>query len=112
MANEKCRSLIVDTYKMFGMNIGPMSFSSTNFEELNITVEEFNSLDPDDQSAVYTLIKPISLAVEDTIATINGVIERYSGTEFEIEFADALQILRFYKDQLRVCESKPTEDLD
>lgn len=105
-AGESCRDLIVDTYKMFGVSLHPMSFSGSSFEELGISAEDLNAMEPDKQQAIYTLIKPMALSVEDTVETINNVIERYTGTEFELQFADQLQTLRGYKDQLRGCESK------
>ena len=102
-ANELCRSLIVDTYDMFGVKINPMSFSSAQFEDLNIKVEDFNVMSSEEQQVIYDLVKPMSTSVIDTISAISSVINRYKGTEFEITYANQLQVLRVFRDQLRVC---------
>ena len=46
--------------------------------------------------------------VSDTIDAINSLINRYKGSEFELIYADQLQVLRNFRDQLRACNSKQT----
>lgn len=103
LAGENCRTLIVDTYKILGANINPMSFSSTSFEALNISIEEFNSISSDDQQMIYTLIKPMRVSADEAIETINSFIERYTDTPFEYELIDELQALRLKREALRFC---------
>lgn len=103
-AGETCRSLIVDTYQVFGVSLNPMGFSSTTFEELNISIEEFNAMSAENQQTIYTLIKPMSVSVGDAIDTINSIINRYTGTLYEFDLLDELQALREKRDMLRSCE--------
>lgn len=104
-ANEFCRSLVVDTYNIVGAKIDPLSFSSTTFEELNISIDEFNVMDSEDQQTIYDLVKPMSVMVEDTIGQINSIIERYSDTPLEFLYSREIKALRGLETQLRSCES-------
>lgn len=102
-ATDSCRALIVDSYISLGANISPMSFSSMSFEDFNISIEEFNALSAENQQAIYTLIKPLSLSVEEAIAALSSIIDRFTGTIFEIEYKDELEALKEQRELLRKC---------
>lgn len=106
-ANESnsCRKLVVAAYKSLGEDISEDSFSSSSFEELNLSAEDFNVLSSEEQSEIYTMIKPMSVMVEETIGKLNGYINRYAGTIYEFYLVDELEAWRTYRDLLRTCSN-------
>jgi hypothetical protein len=70
---KSCRELIVLANKLLGNEIDPQSFSSTTFEELNMTIEAFNILSYSEQKVIYEQIMPIENKIIQTKELINSV---------------------------------------
>lgn len=100
-----CRSAVLEAYRSLKEKINPLVFSSTTFEELGITVEEFNNLSSAEQNEIYTRVKPIEVMVQETIIKINNYISRYVGSMYELYLADELETWRVSRDNLRSCHS-------
>jgi hypothetical protein len=100
---QTCRSAVVDAKARLGETLAPDSFSSRKFESYNITVSEFNALSSQDQAEIYMQIKPLSVMVDEVIATLNRYIEHYSDGPYSLMYVDLLQELRGYKDDLFTC---------
>ena len=98
-----CRDAIVSAYHILGEQISSEEFSNAQFSDFNITVEEFNELDSTEQEIIYRRVKPIEVMVEESIARLNGKINRVKGTFYEFFLADELQEWRAKRDDLRSC---------
>lgn len=99
----ECRDLIVEGYKMLKIDIKADEFSTTTFNELNISIEDFNQLTPTEQTTIYNKIKPLSLVVTEVIDELNSQIDRYVGSFYEFFMAAEIQSWRAQKDKLRYC---------
>ena len=98
-----CRDAIVAGYASIGTNAKRDGFASHNFEDLNVTVAEFNNMSPDLQSYIYNQVMPLSLVIEQTLQQINSVIDQIKGSPYEFFYIDELQVMRSSRDQLRIC---------
>ena len=101
---QSCRTAVVDAKARLGDSLGPNSFSSRNFESYNITASEFNAMDSKEQAEIYMQIKPLKVMVSEVIALLNRYIEHYKDSPYALMYADLLQELRDYKDNLINCE--------
>lgn len=100
---KSCRNAVVEAKKILGEVVDPDSFSTKTFADLGLSVEEFNELSIEEQQKLYRLITPMPVMVESTIAALNNNIAEYSGTLFEIIFADMLMNMRAARDNLKIC---------
>ena len=103
-----CRSAVVLAYASFGEKISEDDFSSSTFDELNITVEQFNILSSTEQDEIYKKVKPIEVMVQETIDTLNRYVNRYVGTFYEMYMLDELESWRSSRDGLRGCVKTKT----
>jgi hypothetical protein len=102
--NQSCRTAVVDAKARLGEALAADSFSSRDFETYNITVTEFNAMNSVEQAEIYMQLKPLSVMVEEVVALLNRYIEHYKDSPYTLMYADLLQELRFYKDNLLNCE--------
>ena len=105
-ANETentCRESIVSSFASLGVRVDPQSFSSAKFEDLGLTVEEFNALNSQEQNTIYLKVKPMELVVQDAINALNSMISRYNNPFSAIMLADELSAWRENRDRLRAC---------
>jgi len=100
---KDCRTSVVDAYKSLGETIQADDFSSSEFNELNITHLEFNALTSKQQELIYMQVKPLEVMVEETIQKLNRYIERYVGTYYELYMASEIEDWRKKRDSLRSC---------
>jgi hypothetical protein len=101
---QSCRTAVVDAKTRLGEALSPDSFSSRDFESYNITASEFNAMNSDEQAEIYMQIKPLEVMVDEVIALLNRYIEHYKDSPYALMYADLLQELRGYKDNLINCE--------
>lgn len=73
-----CRLAVVKAYKSLGQDIEMDSFSSLEFEDLNMSVEQFNLLPPSEQDAYYSQLIPLEMTVQRTIDILTKYITEYS----------------------------------
>lgn len=102
LAND-CRDAVVEAYQSIGVAVERDSFSNSNFEDFNISIDEFNLLDSEQQQSIYVQIRPLEDMVQATIAAVNSKIARYAGTFYEIYVIDKLELWRGQVDKLKVC---------
>jgi len=104
---SECRDAVVEAYTTLGSSIERDSFSSAEFSDLELSVEEFNALDSNAQEEIYIQIRPMRVTVESTIISLNQQINRYAGTFYEMYVLDKLELWREAVDPLRSCEVAP-----
>jgi hypothetical protein len=102
-STQACRASIVAAYSAVGINMPADSFSNSNFEDFNISVEDFNALSSTEQEIIYMKVKPIEVVTQGAINTINRYINRYAGTFYEVYMADELTLWRLQRDNMRNC---------
>lgn len=103
LSDKECRKLIVEAYDLLGDKVEPDSFSTNEFSDFNISIEQFNALTASEQVDIYRRIKPLAVVVQEVIDEINGQINRYAGTFYEYFMAEQMQQWRAKKDELRGC---------
>jgi len=74
-----CRQAIVEVYKAYGIDRDPKSFSSFTFEELGLSVEEYNQLPQIQQQVAYILLKPMSMSVAETLEIVTKRLLMFDG---------------------------------
>lgn len=99
-----CRDAIVEAQASLGNQIERNSFSSSTFLDFNISVEEFNLLEPSEQEEIYAKIRPIEVMIEKSIDELNQKIQYVSGSFYEMMMLDELTAWRTSRDELRSCE--------
>lgn len=90
-----CREVIVNTHEFIRSPIEEDSFSTNDFFDFNISIEEFNNLDPAEQLVIYNKIKPIENMVDETIAKVNH-LRGYFVQQIEV----ALENIRANRDEI------------
>ena len=103
--SNECRELIVKAQKSLGNEIETDSFSTTRFEDLNISISEFNAMDSEVQSDIYMQVKPLSVMVEETISDLNKTIQYYAESFYAFFMIDELEEMRSVRDSLRKCSN-------
>ena len=98
-----CRDAVVAGYAALKQEIDRDSFSQGEFEDFDLTPEQYNALSSEQQVVIYQHIKPLVVMVEETITRLNQSIERIVGTFYELYMTDDLQRWRAGRDQLRSC---------
>ena len=73
-----CREAIVEVYKAYGIDRDPKSFSSYTFEGLGLSVEEYNRLSQIQQQVAYTLLKPMSMSVAETLEIVSKRLSMFN----------------------------------
>lgn len=99
-----CRDAVVDAYASIDIQIDRDSFSTANFEDISLGVEDFNQLSPEEQNVIYNQIKPMEVMVESTIFVLNSKLSRYLGTFYEIYMTEKIKLWRKNIAKLRSCE--------
>ncbi len=98
-----CRDQIVSAYELIGVQIKADSFSSTSFEELGLSFEEFNELPSEKQEEIYSQIRPLEVMVEQVIFDLNAKIDEVAGTFYEFFMGAELEAWRLKRAELRKC---------
>ncbi len=54
-----CKLIVIEAYDSLNITISEDGFSSLSFEELNMSIDEFNSLDTATQEELYQKLMPL-----------------------------------------------------
>lgn len=104
-ANAKsCQEAITEVYQNLGATVTQEDFERLSFEDLNVSIEVFNQLSPDVQTAIYQKMMPLEVIVDDMIEMLNERIMAVSGTMFEFMYLNQLEAWRTNRDLLRSCQ--------
>lgn len=98
-----CRDAVVEGHAALGLNLERDSFSNAKFTDLGVSVDDFNEMDSEAQEEIYTRIKPMKIMVDSTIIGLNGRINRYAGTFYEVYVLDKLERWRNAVQTLETC---------
>lgn len=98
-----CRDAVVEAYESIGVSIERDAFSNNSFDDYDLSIDEFNSLDSQEQQEIYVQIRPLENMVQATINAVNAKINRYAGTFYEIYVLDKLVMWRDQVNQLKSC---------
>jgi hypothetical protein len=102
---EVCRDVIVEASREVGEPLAKTDFSITSFDEMNLTVEDFNLLSSEEQEAIFYKIMPFNQLKMKIYMKVARTIRRYEGTFYEYYYSDKMVILRELKDRLIACDS-------
>ena len=100
---KSCRLAVVLAYLSVGEDINPGAFSNSSFDQLNITIDDFNAMSSEEQDAIYMRVKPIEVMVEETIMKLSRYIDRYLGSPYEAYLIDEINAWRDARSALRSC---------
>ena len=100
---DLCRNAVVEAFAVLGNEIDPNSFSNAQFEDFNLTVEQFNSLESSRQVTIYNQIKPLPIMIEETISILTDSIDSVVGTFYEFFMSAELKSWRESREKLRSC---------
>ena len=99
-----CRDSVVAAYAALERTIERDSFSTGNFDQFEMSPEQYNALTPAEQVEIYRKIKPLAVTVQETIDLLNGNIRQVVGSVYEFFMIDELARWREARDGLRQCE--------
>lgn len=101
---KDCRTAIVDASVSLGEPLAPESFSTNNFDDFNITAEEFNALSSAEQVDIYNRIKPIQVMVEEMVNKVNRTINYLNSQPYYRLFrSEVIDQFRDHRTELREC---------
>ncbi|MDP7321128.1 MAG: hypothetical protein QF441_10995 [Bacteriovoracaceae bacterium] len=95
-----CKLIVIEAYDSLNITISEDGFSSLSFEELNMSIDEFNSLDTATQEELYQKLMPLQTAILHAINALTATINRYSGPMYEAYFGD--QVLTWHQNRQRL----------
>lgn len=60
----ECRKVVIEAYSLYGTDMNDDDFSSMQFSDLNLSIEEFNDLSNDEQLEYHLKLTPLSQVID------------------------------------------------
>lgn len=98
-----CREVIKKSYISMKKPLKFENFSTVTFEELNLTVEEFNQLDQKKLEEFYTKLKPLDQMIDQTRKDLLKSIKFINDQVFAFLYEKEVKEMNSRLAELNVC---------
>lgn len=103
IGTPSCREVIIQAYEAMNKPLKSADFGTLTFEELNLTVQEFNQLDQQKLEDLYIQLRPLNEMIAKTEKDLNDAIDYTSNHVLAFLYQEDIRVMRQSLAELEVC---------